>query len=141
VIIPSERFGDLEVDPERVIDFPEGLLGFVDRRRFAMLDANDSGLYFWLQSLDDPTLAFLAVIPWEFFPDYAVDLKDDDEQWLGVSAETDVLVLTLVTVQQDSGELTTNLLGPLVVNVANRRGRQIVLADSGFPVRAPLKAA
>jgi flagellar assembly factor FliW len=139
VIIRSDRFGELEIEPDRVIEFADGLLGFPDSKRFAMLEANESGLYFWLQSVDDPSLAFLSVIPWEFFADYAVDLSDDVERTLGVQAESDVLVLSLVTVQPENRQLTANLLGPLVINVVARRGCQLVLADSGFSVRAPLE--
>jgi flagellar assembly factor FliW len=141
VIIRSDRFGEIEIEPDRLIEFPDGILGFPESRRFAMLDANDSGLYFWLQCVEDPALAFLSVIPWEFFPDYAVDLSDEIERSLAVAAESDVLVLSLVTVQADTRELTANLLGPLVINVVAKRGCQLVLADSGFSVRAPLAVA
>jgi flagellar assembly factor FliW len=141
VIIRSDRFGEIEIEPDRLIEFSDGILGFPESRRFAMLDANDTGLYFWLQCVEDPALAFLSVIPWEFFPDYTVDLSDDIERSLAVAAESDVLVLALVTVQADTRELTANLLGPLVINVVAKRGCQLVLADSGFSVRAPLQVA
>jgi flagellar assembly factor FliW len=141
VIIRSDRFGEIEIEPDRLIEFSDGILGFPESRRFAMLDANDTGLYFWLQCVEDPALAFLSVIPWEFFPEYTVDLSDDIERSLAVAAESDVLVLALVTVQADTRELTANLLGPLVINVVAKRGCQLVLADSGFSVRAPLQVA
>jgi flagellar assembly factor FliW len=140
MLISSDRFGDLEVAEERVLMFPEGLLGFPDARRFAMVDSHDTGMYFWLQSVDDPALAFLSVVPWAFFPEYTVELPDAEEKALGIRSEEDVLVLCLLTVQRDRGLITANLLGPLVVNTVDRVGRQVVLAESGYPVRAPLAA-
>jgi flagellar assembly factor FliW len=140
MLISSDRFGDLDVAEERILLFPDGLLGFPDAHRFAMVDSHDTGMYFWLQSCDDPALAFLSVVPWAFFPDYTVVLPDAEEKALGIKSEEDVLVLCLLTVQRDKRLITANLLGPLVVNTVDRVGRQVVLAESGYPVRAPLAA-
>ena len=141
VQVASDRFGDLDIDDDRILTFDEGLLGFPEARRFAMLETNDSGLYFWLQSLDDPALAFLSVVPWPFFPDYEPELTDDAQQALAIDHEEDAIVLCLLTVQREESTITANLLGPLVVNSHTRIGRQLVLAESGYPVRAPLAAA
>jgi flagellar assembly factor FliW len=152
VRIESEKLGEIEVDEATVLTFPQGLLGFGDARRFALVDTHDSGLYFWLQSLDDPALAFLAAVPWPFFPDYEFELPDADRDALGiiepVEPATDenpgdgtTLVLCLLTVDAGATDITANLLGPLVINTRNRTGRQIVLADRDFATRAPLMAA
>jgi flagellar assembly factor FliW len=156
VRIESEKLGELEVDEATVLTFPQGLLGFGDARRFALVDTHDSGLYFWLQSLDDPGLAFLTAVPWPFFPDYEFELPDADRDALGIiepsdDAEndrdgSDTMVLCLLTIDRDAhdGEardITANLLGPLVINTAARLGRQVVLADGGLTTRAPLTAA
>lgn len=140
MLVASDRFGDIEIDDDRVLVFPEGLLGFPDARRFAMIDSHDTNVYFWLQSVEDPALAFLSVVPWAFFPDYQLDLPPAEERALGLETEADVLVLCLLTVQRDQKVITANLLGPLVINAKTRIGRQVVLADSGYPVRAPLAA-
>lgn len=140
MLIASDRFGEIEVAEERILSFPEGLLGFPEARRFAMVESDDAGVYFWLQSVDDPSLAFLTVMPWAFFPDYAVDLPEAEERSLELEREGDALVLCLLTVHRDTKAITANLLGPLVINAVSRRGRQVVLAESGYPVRAPLAA-
>jgi flagellar assembly factor FliW len=140
MLVASDRFGELEVDTTRILSFPEGILGFPQAKRFALVDSTDTGTYFWLQSLDDPALAFLAVVPWAFFPDYQIDLPPNEESALGLGSEADVMVLCLLTVVREQNLITANLLGPLIVNTETRVGRQIVLADSGYPVRAPLAA-
>jgi flagellar assembly factor FliW len=142
MLIRSDRFGDLDVADDKLLTFADGLLGFPEAQRFALVDTQDSGVYFWLQSVDDPSLAFLSVDPWAFFPEYSVDLPDAEERSLGIGAEEDVLVLCLLTVRRDASAtaITANLLGPLVINTTSGLGRQVVLAESGYPVRAPLAA-
>jgi flagellar assembly factor FliW len=140
MLVASDRFGAVEVGDDRVLNFPDGILGFPDAHKFALIDSQDSGVYFWLQAIDDPSLAFLAVVPWAFFPDYQIDLPTTEEESLSLGSETDVLVLCLLTVLRDENLITANLLGPLVINTSGQVGRQVVLADSGYPVRAPLAA-
>ena len=139
--VPTERFGELEVADERVLDFPEGLPGFREARRFAMVEVPDNDVFFWLQSIDDPALAFLCTVPWPFFPDYEPELPETDQEALGLTEAADAMVLCLLTVRREEQEVTANLLGPLVVNQRTRTGRQVVLADSTWPLRAPLSAA
>jgi flagellar assembly factor FliW len=155
VRVESEKLGDIEVDETKVLTFPNGLLGFDDMRRYALVDTHDSGFYFWLQSLDDPGLAFLTAVPWPFFPDYEFELPDADRDALGLvepdgdgddDADNPTMVLCLLTVDRavddrSGHDITANLLGPLVINTATRVGRQVVLVDGDFTTRAPLVAA
>jgi flagellar assembly factor FliW len=138
--VATARFGEIEVDDERVILCPEGLPGFPDARRFVLVDVRETGVFYWLQSLDDPALAFLAVVPWPFFPDYEPELPDADRDALGLSSADDALVLCLLTVHRDDEVITANLMAPVVVNRHTRRARQVVLADAGWPLQAPLPA-
>ena len=78
VMIESGHLGPVEVDDDAVVEFPAGIIGFPDQRRYAIVAAEDSGLYSWLQSVDEPDLAFLAVVPAPFFPDYAPVIPDED---------------------------------------------------------------
>lgn len=136
MLIESDRLGAVEVDEDTVVTFDEGLLGFPDVHRYALVDAADGGTYYWLQAVDDPRLAFLAAVPWAFFPDYEPELGDADQEALGLTSAADAVVLCLLTVTDLA--VTANLLGPVVVNAATRRGRQVVLADPDLPVKAPL---
>ena len=141
--IESEKLGQLEVDETTVLTFPQGLLGFDDARRFALVDTHESGAYFWLQSIDDPKLAFLTAVPWPFFESYEFELADSDRDALGLSDDgaADTMVLCLLTIDRSGGAITANLLGPLVINSETRVGRQIVLSDPELTTRAPLGAA
>ena len=139
--VQTERFGELEIEDERVLTFPEGLPGFPAATRFALIEVADNDAFLWLQSVEDPALAFLSAVPWSFFPDYAPEVPDAQQELLDLTDANDALVLCLLTVRREEREVTANLLGPLVVNKHTRIGRQVVLADSDYPLRAPLVAA
>jgi flagellar assembly factor FliW len=136
MFVDSERLGPIEVADASVIELPAGLLGFETCHRFALIPADDVGAYVWLQSIDDPTLAFLAVVPGFFFPDYAPELPDEDAAALELESDADAQVLALVTISDDA--VTANLMGPVVLNVSTRQARQVVLTDPPWPTRAPL---
>lgn len=145
--VESDRFGPLDVDEERFLSFPEGLPGFPGSHRFVLLDAaaldenDDEPTVFWLQSAEDPALAFLCAVPWPFFPEYAPSIPDGDQASLQLQAADDALVLCLLTVHRAEHRMSANLLGPIVVNRHTRVGRQVVLADADWPLQAPLAAA
>lgn len=139
MIIESDQLGTVDVDESKIVSVPDGLLGFPDIVRFAVVDAGDDATYFWLQAVDDPQLAFLAAVPWSFFPDYAPVLSDADQEALGLTRPEDAALFCLLTITDEA--VTANLLGPLVVNTATGVGRQVVLGDSDYSTRALLAAA
>ncbi|MGE3166161.1 MAG: flagellar assembly protein FliW [Planctomycetota bacterium] len=141
VTVSTVRFGEVEVPPERILEFPRGLVGLPQARRFVFLhDHEDSGPFFWMQSADDPGLAFVVCEPRHFFPEYVVPLSKEDQAALAVQDPEDGLVCVILVVPQDPQQITANLRGPLVVNPHTSVGVQLVLAGDEYPVRARLFA-
>ena len=138
--VETERFGPLQVPEDRVLTFADGLPGFADARQFTLVDGRDEGVLYWLQSMEDPALAFLCAVPWVFFPDYAPELSDDDQEALGLEKADDAMVLSILSVHREQQSITANLLGPIVVNQLTRQGRQVVLTGDDYPVQAQLSA-
>lgn len=145
MIVESTRFGTLELTSDQVIDFGSGLLGFPDSRSYVLIELPDDDDYLWLHSIDEPDVAFLVIRPWEFFPDYELDVPDATTAELELDNPIDADVFLLVTVHRADGEqpdlLTANLLGPVVVNTRRRCGRQVVLDSETYGTRAPLVRA
>ena len=136
MLISSERFGDLECDDAATLEFPHGLLGFEEETRFAVLPEGEDGIYSWLQSVKNPSLAFLAATPHFFFSDYVPEVDDADLAVLDLQSEDETLLLTLITIGDDG--ITANLLGPIVVNTRTRVARQVVLAGNDWTTKEPL---
>lgn len=138
MLVTTERFGDIDVATDRVLSFPDAVPGFPDSHQYVLVDISNDDTFYWLQSVDDPALAFLCAVPWPFFPDYAPEVSDDDQSALALDKAEDAMVLCILTVQREERAITANLLGPVVVNQNTRVGRQVVLMGDEYPVQAPL---
>src|SRR4051812_5970486 len=134
--IESTRFGRLTVDDERVMTFPNGLLGFPDHARFALIQTSEENYFFWLQSADDPNLAFVVTDPSIFFKDYHAPLREETRQDLQL--EEDAHAQVFVICNKVGEWLTGNLLGPIIVNAGNRLAQQVVLTEKKWTTRQPL---
>ena len=143
MLIDTTRFGPIEVDETRIITIVGGLLGFPQSTRFALIQTGDENLFFWLQSVHDPSLAFVVCDPAIFLKDYTIDqvpVREETRESLGIDPEADLEALTQVfAICNRVGDwLTGNLLGPLVVNLANCQARQVVLTEKKWSTRQPL---
>ena len=134
--IQTTRFGRLTVNIDRVITFPRGLLGFPERQQFALIQAGEENYFFWLQCVDEPGLAFVVTDPSIFFKTYEVPLKEETQQELELTDPS--FAQTFVICNKVGEWLTGNLLGPIVVNAANRTAQQIVLTEKKWTTRQPL---
>lgn len=136
MIIQTSRFGQLEVDPDRLIVFEEGILGFPDHREYALVQTGTGSGFYWLQSVDAPDLAFVVCDPRLFVADYQVPVKMEDLARIELTEAKNAQ--TFVIVNKIGDLLTGNFQGPLVVNAVNRRARQLVLSDKRYSTRHPL---
>ncbi len=138
--IETTRFGRMSVDDERVMTFPRGLLGFPNHERFALIQTGEENYFFWLQSIDEPALAFVVTDPSTFFKDYEVPLREETQQEVNLT-DADVksgAVQMFVICNKVGDWLTGNLLGPIVVNAQNRLAQQVVLTEKKWTTRQPL---
>lgn len=143
VIVTSTRFGSLDISEDRAIDFGPGILGFPDGQRYVLVEIEDDEDYFWIQSVEIDDVAFLCIRPWDFFPDYELDVPDDVQEQIELHDPADSEVFLLLTTHHEDDELvdiTANLLGPIILNSSNRRARQVVLNNSEYSTRQPLVA-
>jgi flagellar assembly factor FliW len=121
-----------------VLEFVAPMPGFPEQRRYVLVRLEDAGVLYSLTSIDVPDLRFLVVPPAPFFPEYAVDVDNEALVSLGMPDEEDLLVLLVITAGDTLADTTANLMAPIVVNQRSHRAVQLVLGNSGLPVRAPL---
>ncbi len=136
MLVETTRFGAVEVDESRLIQFPDGLVGFSGHTRFALIATGRQSSFYWLQSVDMPALAFVVTDPRLFVPDYQVAVRAEDAQRVG--AEADQALQLFVIVNKVDQLLTGNLQGPLVINPRNLKAMQIVLSEKRYTTRQPL---
>ena len=131
--VQTTRFGTVEVDDSRLITFPAGLLGFSTFRKFALLQPDDDGVFFWLQSIEAPDLAFVVSDPSLWVEGYEATIRREQMQELNLDKLEDAQVFVIVNKYDRS--LTANLQGPLVINLGNQQAMQLVLAEKRWTTR------
>lgn len=136
MMIQTTRFGPVQVDAERLIFFPEGLVGFADQKRYALIATGQQSSFYWLQSVDEAELAFVVTDPRLFVPDYEVAAREEDRTKLAAGKDQPLQLFVIVNKVNDV--LTGNLQGPIVVNPANRTALQMVLSEKKYTTRHPL---
>ena len=135
--VHGTRFGSLTFSEEELILLEDGLMGFPKSRRFLLFPYAENSAFFWLQSVDEPEVAFIVVNPFEFFANLDLTISDEDTQSIGLERGEDVEVFSLVNVPDDQPEaVRTNLAAPVVVNTCNRQGKQILAKE--YSPRQPL---
>ncbi len=134
-MLKSTRFGDVELPDEAVVDFPSGLIG-LSGHRYALLPHGPDGVFVWLHSMEDPDLALPVTRPWEFFPDFEVELSDSEAERIGVSDPAQAQVYVTVRAAEQAENFSANLRAPIII--AGGRGYQVINEADDAPVRAPL---
>ena len=136
MLIHKTRFGDVEYTPEDVISFDTGIIGFPDYHEFLLITHKSNTPFRWLQSIDEPAMAFLVAMPEYFVPTYAPELDSAIAAEMGLEEQTPRITLTTVSIPKGKPEeMTINLAGPILINGETMRARQIVLDDEAYTIR------
>ncbi|MFH0994869.1 MAG: flagellar assembly protein FliW [Pseudomonadota bacterium] len=137
--VSTTRFGDILIEEDRVIHFPDGLLGFPDQKAFIIQQHKPGSSFYWLQSVALPYLAFVIINPFLGEKDYLKELPPSDQLYFDGIEDGRTLALALVTIKPESvPPLTMNLVGPVIINLETRTGRQVVLSSTRYTCKHPL---
>jgi len=135
VKVHTTRFGEVEVSDDKLITMPLGLLGFGRYKDYIVLDHGEDSPFKWLQSCEDPDLAFVIADPLFFKADYHIEVKKAEIEIIEPKSMDDLLVCVIMTIPSDPTMMTANLCAPLIFNINKRLGMQIVLQKSGYPIK------
>lgn len=138
LIIQTKYLGEVEISEDKIVHFESGIPGFEDEKRFVLLDIDEKIIFQILQSVETKNLAFFVVNPYLLFEDYSIDLNDSIIESLDIREEKDVVVLSIMTLKEPFSESTVNLKAPLIINLKNKRGKQYILQDDTYSMRATI---
>ncbi len=136
--IKTSRFGAVDLTEEDILTFPEGLLGFSNLRKFVLLDDPNDEIFAWMQSCENPGIAFPILEPELFAGQYKVELSRLDYEVLESTKQDNFRCFTIVTIPEDPTQMTANLKAPIVISVKSRKARQCVLQDNNLAIREPI---
>ena len=137
-------FGEVEIEDSKIINFPNGIIGFPDLKKFTLMhdesdeDGAATNTIKWLQSIDEPGFAMPVMDPLIVCPDYSPEIDKTKIEEVGELDDEDILVLVTVTVPHDLEKMTVNLMGPFVINTESMKGVQTIVENSDYPVKFPI---
>jgi len=133
----NTRFGEVEYDPEKLLHFPAGLIGFPTLKDFVVMPNKKAGPLFWIQSVDEPDIAFVLTDPTNFFLEYKVIPEDSEKNMLQIEKVEECYTLSVVTVPQDQ-KITLNLAAPILFSPKTNRAIQVILENTEYQTKTPL---
>jgi len=133
--VQTSRFGEIEVDDADIITLPEGLIGFPELVRYVLLDHDTDSPFKWLQSLNEGAMAFVVISPLTFRPDFTVEVTEEEISVLKLENAEDAVISVIVTIPMDPKKMSANLKAPLVFNLKNRTGKQVIVKDAQYQTK------
>jgi len=131
--IQTSRFGAIDIDGDKIITMATPLLGFPAERHFILLPHGPGSAFWWLQSTDNPDLAFVVIQPGIINPSYRPAIPAHLQQELHAQGAEELEILVILTIPKGQPEaMTANLLGPVILNPTHKLAKQILLDPAAY---------
>ncbi|MDW7662743.1 MAG: flagellar assembly protein FliW [Bacillota bacterium] len=133
MVLNTEHLGEIEFQKEDIIHFPKGIPGFEEEKEFIVVLTGDIEFPFsYLQSVKSNDLAFIVTDPFLFLVDYDFELSDEDAEFIGITKVEqvdDIAIYSIVTIPEDVDQTTINISAPIVINLKDKLGKQVLLKE------------
>lgn len=137
--IVSRILGEIEIEESTIINFPGGIPGFEDEKQFVIIPLEENAPFYYLQAVNSANLCLLMADPFIFFPDYQIELPDEEIKKLGEGAKAeDIVLYAILNTQEDLKNTTANLIAPIIINISSKKGLQFIAQKSAYNIRHPL---
>ncbi|MDV6237704.1 flagellar assembly protein FliW [Leptospira ellisii] len=134
--IQTKPFGKIQISEKQILAFPEGLLGFEDYKKFALIEEEEESVFKWLQSIEEVDLAFVVIPPSLFKKEYKPLIPEQELQTIGIGEIKESLTLVIVTIPgEDPASMTANMQGPILINKDTLLGKQFISRNEAHSVR------
>ena len=137
----TKYFGEVEIEDEKILEFPNGIIGFEDLRKFAIIydvEKGENVNVSFLQSMEEPLLVIPVMNPLVVKEDYNPTVDDELLKPIGDPADEDMMVVVSMTVPTDIKKMTVNLKAPFIINTKDRKGSQIIVDNPEYEIRFPI---
>lgn len=116
----------------------KGILGFEHLKEYELLDIENNSSLKEINSIEEEEIGFIIASPFEIIKEYEVVLSDETIEKLEIESPNDVMLFNIITIGETLKESTINMKAPIVINIKNNYGMQIVLQDENYSIRHPL---
>lgn len=136
--IETKYHGSIEYEEKDIICFHKGLPGFTNLTKFILFPVKDNPIFNVLHSVEDSKIGLVVISPFEILKDYEFSLEEELINRLTIEEPEQVQVLNTVTLNSDIKKITTNLKAPIIINIKENLGEQIILDEDKYSIKHPL---
>ncbi|KAA3615501.1 MAG: flagellar assembly protein FliW [Calditrichaeota bacterium] len=133
--LEHKRLGEITYRDEDIITLPQGLLGFEKRKNYVVIDREDYYPFVWMINTDDPNTSFVMVNPLLFHQEYNPNVTKRDLNEIEIDNPQSLLMYVIITLKPDASQSTANLRAPILINIAKKLGKQLVLLDDQYSTK------
>ncbi|MCC0637104.1 MULTISPECIES: flagellar assembly protein FliW [unclassified Clostridioides] len=120
------------------VTLKKGILGFENLREYELLDIENNDTLKEFNSTEEDCIGFIIVSPFEIIKEYEIVLNKDIIENLEIESPNDIMIFNIITLGQTLEESTVNMKAPIVINIKNNYGMQIILQEEKYSIRHPL---
>jgi flagellar assembly factor FliW len=132
---PTSRFGKIDFEEEDILFLPKGILGFSQLSKYVIVEKSEYDPFKWLQSVEDPDVAFVIVDPTLFFPNYKLEVNEKELEELNFQQMKELITYVIITVPSDPSQMSADLLGPVVINSQKKIAKQVVMSSGLYTTK------
>lgn len=130
--------GVLEYKEKDIIVFKKGIPGFEHLKKFILVPVEENNLFYILHSVEDSNIGILVASPFNILRDYEFNLNKDKEAELKIESMEDIFIVNTVTLNSLLENITINLKAPIIINIKENIGEQLILDKVEYPIKYPL---
>lgn len=137
MIIATKKFGEIEIDEDSIIYFPNGIIGFEQHTFFTVIKIDDFEPFCWLSATNGEELSLPVIDPLLVQSDYLSSLPHHLEGKVKSEYEHYQL-FCVVNFNNIEGQVTINLRSPILIDWDTKTGKQLILESDDIPVAHPV---
>jgi flagellar assembly factor FliW len=138
MVAETKFFGTVDIEDEKIIEFPMGIIGFENLKKFALIydsEREERSRISWLQSMEEPLMVLPVINPIDITENYNPVIEDELMKIIGDPADEDVLIFTSMSIPSDLTKMTANFKAPFIINTVDRKAMQVIVENEDYPVK------
>lgn len=138
MVAETKFFGTIDIEDDKIIHFPMGIIGFEGLKNFALIydsEREERSNISWLQSMEEPLMVLPVINPMDIVEDYGPIIEDELMKIIGDPADADILIFVSMSIPSDLTKMTANLKAPFIINTVDRRAMQVIVENQDYEVK------
>ena len=138
MVAETKFFGTIDSEDDKIINFPNGIIGFENLKNFALIydsEREERSKISWLQSMEEPLMVLPVINPLDLMDAYTPTIEDELMKNIGDPADADLLIFVTLSIPSDLTLMTANLKAPFIINTVDRKAMQVIVENAEYPVK------